>query len=357
LLIRGVQVTNFRNLEDTRFTFHDGLNWYLGGNGQGKTNLIESVYFGLTGKSFRTANVRDLMRDRGKTLSVGVDCERKGNRLHLEVELGASGCIRKLGGKTASLKDFLRSGGVLAFTARTKDLVEGSPEDRRRFLDQMISHLDINYLALLGKYRRSLNQLRQILLRGGDLGTYLGFKHGAVSVAKAIVARRMSFLQSIRDSAGAIHREIFNQDENLFFVYQIRNCDDFENYEKKMMDVSASELLNRRNLMGPHLDDLVIKYKNNKARHFASSGQVRGIVLSLQLAVRKACLAERGFNLVFLLDDIDAELDAERLDRLLLYLRGAGQSLLTTSKYGIIDTAKGHIFRVQAGRISPERNI
>ena len=121
------------------------------------------------------------------------------------------------------------------------------------------------------------------------------------------------------------------------------------------MDVSAQELLLGRGMAGPHLDDLEIRFKDNRARNYASSGQVRAIVLSLKLAVRELIFQEKKVVPLLLLDDIDAELDTERLGRLLEYLEGSGQTLITTSKYGIISGRNAAVFLVQAGRISSER--
>lgn len=350
-----IQLCNFRNLQDTSLSLISGTNWFAGQNGQGKTNLIEALYFGLSGKSFRTNQIRDLARNAQEPVSVDIDGVRNGKRIHLSVHLGNQGCVRKISGKAVGIPEFLASAGVMAFTAIAKQFVEGSPEFRRKFIDQMICLMDVDYLKLLSRYRRIVSQCREVLRKGGDRRVYQSFKMGAVPLARNIVQKRVDFLHDISESTDQILQEVLGGSPDLSFVYHIRNCRELNQYEKKMADVSIQEVLHRRQLMGPQLDDVQIQLKSRNARNFASSGQVRAIVLSLLLSTRKACLQKRNYLPILLLDDIDAELDLGRLERLLIHLRGGGQALLTTSKYGIIPEAERHIFHVHAGRISSER--
>lgn len=327
---------NFRNLADGTLSFQNGLNGLVGANGQGKTNCLEALYFAMTSKSFRVHQLADLACDPKQDLSAGVLVQKGISQLRYTVAVKDGRSTRLLGGKTCKTLDFFRQAAVIAFTARDKNLVEGSPDDRRRFLDRLIAYLEPEHMLRLSKYRKIHNQCRHILKRERNLAVYRGFKQQLVPIATEIATKRCQFLESIRERTLSLYGEIFSQSEQPFFRYRLRNCDHLEQLPRKLMDVCAQELLHGRSLVGPHLDDLGIRLQDKKAKPYASSGQIRSIVLSLKLAVRETYYARFGHYPIFLLDDIDAELDIGRLSTLFNFLQDRGQTMVSTSKYGII---------------------
>ena len=353
--IKELQTDNFRNLVDGQVQFEPGLNWLYGPNGHGKTNCLESAYLSLTGKSFRTPSARDLLRVDGKECSLVSKVVKGTTTWEYGVRLGKGKTTRLLGGKVCKSLDFFKSASIMAFTARAKNMVDGVPDDRRRFIDRMIACTEPQYMILLSKYRKIMSQLRPVLLQRGDLGVYRGFKAILAPVSRAIVDRRMGFIDQIKDEAGAIFTDVFQGQGKLRLAYKIRNVPKLEFYEKHLLDICAQEMLHRKSLSGPHLDDLEIVVEDHAARHFASSGQVRAIVLATKLAVREVYFRKFGYYPVLLLDDIDAELDPVRLGGLLSFLSKRGQCLISTSKYGTIGAhLEGCVYVVEAGRISPK---
>ncbi|CAM2067223.1 DNA replication and repair protein RecF [Sulfidibacter corallicola] len=353
-----MEVENFRNLEDGVITFEPKLNWLVGPNGQGKTNCLEGVYFVLTTKSFRTNRNSDLTGSAKQGSGLKGELIKEGARYVFSVNIVPGKTQRWLGEKACKPLDFFEIGSVISFTARNKALVEGQPDDRRRFLDRMIASLEPKHIMTLAKYRRIRGQLKKIMMSSKDLRVYRGFKSTACRSAMEIVHKRIAFLESIRSRCLEIHRDVFDGEADLYFDYRVRNCAELSHYENRMMELSAQELLYGRSMIGPHLDDIDIRFIGNKARHFASSGQVRSIVLSMKLAVRETYHEKYGSYPIMILDDIDAELDSERLSRLLNYLDTRGQTLISTSKYGTIQgRLQDHVCMVHAGCISPERKI
>lgn len=274
------------------------------------------------------------------------------------IRLGKGKTTRLLGGKVSKSLDFFKASSIIAFTARAKNMVEGSPDDRRRFIDRMIACNEPQYMVLLSKYRKILGQLRQVLHKRGDLGVYKGFKTILAPVARAIVEKRMGFLEEIKGEAGEFFRDVFAGAGELHLTYKVRNVPDLNYYERSLMEVCAQELLHGKSLSGPHLDDLQIMVEDHAARRFASSGQVRAIVLATKLAVRETYFRRFGFYPVLLLDDIDAELDPKRLNGLLSFLSKRGQCLISTSKYATIRAhLEGCVYVVDAGRISLQGRV
>ncbi len=356
--IKELQAKGFRNLEEGRLTLQPGLNWLHGGNGQGKTNYLEAAYFSLTGKSFRTKNAAELIMRGASECAISARVVKGVNTWEYGVRFGQGKTTRLLGGKACASLDFFKSSSIIAFTARSKNLVEGSPDDRRRFIDRMIACTEPEYMMLLSKYRKILSQLRPVLLKRGDLGVYRGFKSILAPVGRAIVEKRRGFLENVRGQAGELYRDVFQGSGALELTYKTRNVPDLAHYEQQMMQVSAQELLHGKSLVGPHLDDLEISLRDVAARRYASSGQVRAVVLSTKMAVRDRYFQRFGYHPIFLLDDIDAELDPDRLRALLSYLSTRGQCLISTSKYDTIGAnLEGAVYVVDAGRISPQGRV
>lgn len=355
LWIKELETVNFRNIIDSRIQFGSGLNWLYGSNGQGKTNCLEAIYFSMTGKSFRTHLNREVLCNRKMGGRLRARVVKVGGTWEFGIEFAGGKATRLLDGKPCKSLDFFKSGAVIAFTARAKNLVNGTPQDRRQFLDSMIACMEPEFILLLGRYRKIRNQVRQSLHSRVELAVYRGFKKILCPVAFAIVCKRHSFLEQVAQEACEIYGRVFQGEGELMLLYKLSNGQLGKNYENHMMEISARELLYGKSMMGPHLDDLDIKIKEHKARRFASSGQVRAIVLSTQLAVREAYFRRFGHYPLMLLDDIDAELDSQRLDGLLSYLLGRGQTLISTSK---CDTMRphleDHLYAVEAGRISPK---
>jgi len=355
LWIRRCESLNFRNLSDGPIAFHNGINWFCGDNGQGKTNLLELVYYGLTSKSFRANRGTELVRDTKAPMSVRAEIVKDERVTRFGVTLEKGTTTRYLSGKVCKSMAFFEAAAAIAFTARSKLLIEGSPEDRRRALDRMIAYLEPEHVVTMARYRRSLGQLRKAL-QARDLTMYRGFKSVLVPVALKIVERRRHFLEHVRERASTLFRDLFSGDGALCLDYLQRGRREGAELDKRMMDVCAQEILQGRMLIGPHLDDLEITLASERAKRRASSGQIRAIVLSLEIAVRESYKNRRGHRPILLLDDIDAELDPRRLDNLITYLSGRGQTLISTSKYATMKPERGsRIFEVNAGRISPLR--
>lgn len=355
--ISSCEARNFRNLASDEISYHPGLNWLFGPNGQGKTNALEMIYFALTSKSFRVSRASEMLCDPKAEGHVKAIINKGKEKLPFGVSVVNGSTTRYLRNKACKSPEFFRSAAVISFTARSKNLVEGAPEDRRRFIDRMVAYENPDHVLALARYRKGLTQLKQALLKSGNLGVYRGFKQTVLPAARRVADSRMQFLESVRDRANHFFRTIFEGDGDLQVVYKQRNVARPDDLEKRMMDVCAQEILHRRTMAGPHLDDLDIFIRDARARKRASSGQVRAVVLSLELAVRESYKNRLGYHPILLLDDIDAELDPQRLHNLLSYLSGRGQTLSTTSKYGTIEPFQdGSVFEVTAGRISPIRN-
>ncbi len=353
--IQSCEAVNFRNLTEDRVHFESGLNWLYGANGQGKTNCLEMIYFALTSKSFRASRASDLLCDKALDGRAHAEVKRQNRSISFAVTVSKGKTTRYLAGKTCKSTAFFQSAAAISFTSRSKNLVEGSPSDRRLFMDRMIAYIDPEHMLTLARYRKTHNQLKQILYRSKNLAVYRSFKSALVPIALKLVERRLTFLDSISRDVTEIYAGVFSGVGKLHFAYKQKGVSSYRDLGKRMMDVCAQEILHGKSLVGPHLDDLEINVEQNRAKHRASSGQVRAIVLSMKIAVRESYKNRLNSYPILLLDDIDAELDSQRLAGLIKFLSGRGQTIITTSKYATIgESPEGSVFEVSAGRISPK---
>ena len=222
MYLEQLEVSNFRNLVDGAVVFEKGINWLVGENGQGKTNCLEAAYFGLTGKSFRTGKLKELIRDQKQNTGVSGKLHRGTSVILTGLKIEGGKSKRFLGGKPVKTLDFLKAGLPIAFTGRSKMLVEGSPEDRRRFIDHMICYGNPDHLITLGRYRKILNQLKGILHKNKNLQLYQSFKRTALPVARKLVDTRIEFLENIENRSLELFHQIFKGEGELFFAYQMK---------------------------------------------------------------------------------------------------------------------------------------
>lgn len=331
------------------------VQWLVGSNGQGKTNFLEAVYLLLTTKSFRTATVRDVIGEGDSKAVLDGALERQGRTRRLHMTVGKGIEQRRLDGKNAGALEYLAQSCVIAFTARSKEIIQGPPETRRLFVDRHVAHFDKQHIVDLGRHRKNLQQLRRVVQGHGDLMTYRSFKQASINVAERIVKRRMEYLASWKEKATEIFGAVFGYSASLQVRYRIRN-EGKEAYGQRMMALCAAEMLHRRMLMGPQLDDLEIVCEAMAMRQTGSSGQVRAGVLSLKLAIAEMYRRKTGTWPVLILDDVDAELDNRRISSLLGFVSQRGQTLISTSKYGTIKAYPGGaVFLLKGGNVIPER--
>ena len=191
--IKTIQCDHFRNLSHEPLELTEGIHWFHGNNGQGKTNLLEAIYFALTSKSFRTHKMSDLLCNQEKDFSIATHLIKGNQELPLRVKYTKGKVQRQLGTKTMSAFDYFQLGSVMAFTVRSKKLIDGTPSERRLFADRMLAYFDPQHVYDLGSYRKILGQVKRILRTSKDLNYYRSFKRNLATLAKRITAKRQQF--------------------------------------------------------------------------------------------------------------------------------------------------------------------
>jgi len=342
MIIESLAVNNFRNLSGS-ITWGPGLNILYGNNGQGKTNWLEAIHTLSRTKSFRTQRLQEAIRFGQDSafiegqVSTGVDVHR-----NLRISLRENTKSIWVNEKREQLARYLGLLQVFAFTADQLEVVRGMPEARRHFIDRGVASLRPAYIRTVADYNKVIKQKNRILqdasereLRLEEVENLVGpWNEQLATLGTAIHSARVEYTERLN---GALERSLFEPAElQIRYASSLETRGDINDYEtllrERLQLRLPAEIASGRALIGPHRDDLAIHLAGREMRVFGSSGQQRSALLLLDLAAISVYNSWHQDYPVFLVDDVDAELDEKRIRRLLEYLEGRTQTFITTSK-------------------------
>lgn len=363
-----LSLQDFRNLEQVELTPSARATIAVGSNGQGKTNLLEGVYFLATLKPLRASRLSELVR-------FGVERARVTGRFVLggaerEISVEISEGIRQAfvdGKKAQSLEEYFGGVAVVAFTPDDLQILKGGPEGRRQFLDRAVFNRFPAYLRETRAYARALKG-RNRLLKDRVAAAYLeSWDQSLATSGSRLWTRRRALVAELGPRAVQAFAAIGRTADPPSYSYRPAHLDtDFRSLDEAALSRALYELLvlrRERDLergftsVGPHADDVEIRLGERLARTFASQGQQRALVLGWKIAEIENLAAALGFLPLLLLDDVSSELDPERNAYLMGYLAQSGaQVFLTTTDAGLVRAAAGADslwYRVLAGAVQP----
>ncbi len=363
MLLAAIEATNFRNLSG-KIEWGPRLNIIYGNNGQGKTNWLEAIYLLARTKSFRTQRLQEAIRFneeiavvRGK-VTTGLDLERD-----LQVSLHDNSKTIFVNSKRETLARYLTQLQVFSFTAADLDVVRGMPEARRRFLDRGISSLRPAYLRTISDYNKVIKQKNRVLQLANENELGPGRVEDLLAPWNEQLIRLGVLIHQSREEYVAglnatLERQLFERREvTTRYVSSLENKGDLSNYESLLRSRialrMAAEVAAGHSLVGPHRDDLEIHLDGREIRIYGSSGQQRSALLLLDLAAISLYNSGSNDHPVFLIDDVDAELDEGRISHLLEYLENRTQTFITTSKRSHVEKffSRASVFEIEDGMV------
>jgi len=365
MYIESLVLNNFRNYEDQEAEFSPGLNLITGDNGQGKTNLMEAVYYLAAASSFHTHKDADIiMFDRPRAIAEGVYA-RNGERLTLRGEICREGARRLSvnGVRKKKISEFAGHVSAVVFTPGDLEMIKSGAAVRRAFMDGAISQLRPRYAGILAEYNRHLAQKTRILKDAGLnpslLHTLDVFNHGMAVCGARLIRYRRSYSLGLERHAAEIYSRISGGRERMSVAYKTIDetgaQDSAEELFHRLLSVFNSgkqtEMTAAACLYGPHKDDLVVQIDGRQARAFASQGQARTAALALKLAERDMFHEDAGDYPILLLDDVLSELDGARRGYVLGRIE-QGQVFITSCDAAAPVIHAGRVFYVQSGRIT-----
>ncbi|HEX5034187.1 MAG TPA: DNA replication/repair protein RecF [bacterium] len=358
MAIQALTIRRFRNLEDQNFLPSAGLNVLEGDNAQGKTNLLEAIYYLANGKSFRAAELPNLIRFDSASAELSACWEQEGLDYRLEVQLRPEGRELKFQGKPivrlAPVQSSLR---VLVFTPDSSQLFRLAPLSRRRYFDHAIAVQSPSYASALSRYQRVLRQRNHLLESGAPSHLLEPFDRQWAETAAELLSERRAYLERLLPIWKKRWRALSGEDWRLSAAWAgpvaESRIGDPEALLEALTEVGAEERRQGRSLLGPQREDLVLALEDHPVREAASQGQQRMLVIGLKLAEADLFRENSRRAPVFLLDDLGSELD-ERHRRLLLESLGEieAQTFLTSAQSGAYAALHARNFRVESGRIS-----
>jgi DNA replication and repair protein RecF len=366
-----LKLHNFRNYVNLKLTFTHNINIFLGCNAQGKTNILEAIYFSAMGRSHRTSMDNELVMWQQPSCSINIGFSRMGveNELHFQLKPVNTRCVKEIvyNGHPIKPRDLMGSLNVVLFSPEDLLLIKGMPVARRHFLDLEISQASSAYYQQLLKYNRVLaqrnNLLKKIRERREKSNLLEAWDEQLAQLAAVIIMKRLTAVKKLTMLANLMHRKITASKENLVVQYEIHNLDDEEALtesgklqqviQHKLLSLRDNDILRGSTSFGPHRDDLVLTVNGINLRNFGSQGQQRTGVLALKLAELEFIKSETGDYPVLLLDDVMSELDEERRTQLLYFIKDRIQTFITaTDEKYFPEIKQGKYYYVNNGQVA-----
>lgn len=368
---RQIELQDFRNIETATVSFSPGVNLLYGDNAQGKTNLLEGLYYTALGKTFRAGHDGELIRFGREAASVrNVFCEegRADHTLTFRMMQGRGGrIVERNGVRARSMSEVVGDFRVVLFCPSHLSVVQGAPEDRREFLNVAISQLRPVYVTALKKYNRALKERNALLRRAQETGsrpddTVDLWSEQLAAACADIAARRADYLLRLDERMKQCFSDMTDGRELPGVGYQnslglpaaeMLSAEEIcPLYYKKLTENLAREVGAGSTLYGVHRDDISLLLNDRPARLYASQGQQRSLALAMKLAEGSISGEDMGGELpVFLFDDVLSELDSRRRGYLLKELTGR-QVIMTSCEDISRDVAGEEVkaIRVENGR-------
>ncbi|HBL31936.1 MAG TPA: hypothetical protein DD490_34370 [Acidobacteria bacterium] len=348
-----LSTTHFRNLEPLKWGPGPGSHLLLGGNGAGKTSVLEALYVVATTRSFRTSRLEDCLRHGASTFHVEAEVETD-HRAGLEVRWVDGKRVRFLNGKASSLAEHLAVLPVVAWTWAEGDVLVGAPSARRRFLDRGLVGSRAATLEILNRYREALTHKRQLLLQGGD-GLEV-WNHLLAAAAAEVIRLRHAYVERLREALVHVVAQSGLSFPPIEARYRPSPANGLEGVEAIALHLEKAEERERRRqlpLVGPHRDELEILWGGHDVRRVASAGERKALSLLL-LAAHGRALEAAGTHPVYLLDDADAELSPQTHAAVWRVFQGVEQVIATSNRPQVWLTLEvGRAWEMEKGRLRP----
>lgn len=327
MIIKSLELENFRNYGTLSMNFDSGTNILYGDNAQGKTNILEAIYLSATTKSHKGSKDKDIVNFNEDEAHIRTYVIKDGleNRVDMHLRKNKSKGIAINGQKIKKAADLLGLLNVVLFSPEDLSIIKDGPAQRRRFVDMELCQLDQSYLYNLNNYNKIVNQrnklLKDLTFHPGLQDTLFVWDSQLVAYGSKIIDRRIDFVKQLNEIIYEIHNKLSGGKEELRICYEPDVSS--QDYEKVLINGQDRDIRLKQTSTGPHRDDfsfMVRKMGKNEEidiRKFGSQGQQRTAALSLKLSEIELVKKITKDTPLLLLDDVLSELDSNRQNYLL----------------------------------------
>ena len=357
MIIKSLELADFRNYDSLHIDFSSGTNILYGDNAQGKTNILEAIYLSATTKSHKGSKDRDIVNFHKEESHIRTYLEKDGIEIRVEMHLRKSKSkgIAIDGQKIKKAAELLGLLNVVFFSPEDLNIIKNGPAERRRFVDMELCQLDQFYLYNLNHYNRIVNQrnklLKDMYFNPSLRDTLNIWDSQLISFGSKIIERRKLFAEQLNEIILDIHKRLSGGKEELLIRYEPDVL--IEDYEKMLSVNQERDIRLKQTVTGPHRDDFSFIVGDIDIRKFGSQGQQRTAALSLKLSEIELVKKMTKENPVLLLDDVLSELDSSRQNYLLSTI-GDIQTIITCT--GLDEFVNNRfeidrVFHIENGRI------
>ncbi|MBS3943635.1 MAG: DNA replication/repair protein RecF [Dethiobacter sp.] len=371
MFLTQLHLTNFRNYINQDVFFNNRINIFEGANGQGKTNLLEAIYYLAVSHSFRTIHDYELVYWNGSGFFLKGTLKKKNNIDTVQIGYQAStkNTKIKVNGSLMKRGDFIYQVPIVAFSPDDILIIKEGPAIRRRYINLEGSRLKPAYYHLLKDYHRVLQHRNRLLKENRfnsiDRSIFEPWDRALVLLGSKIIKQRIALLRALEKQAQDFFIQMTNHNEKLTlnYVSNIEFDKDSDGIEQAFSDHlkkgSTEEIRRGCTVFGPHLDDFTIMINDYDAKRYSSQGQQRTAALALRMAEVELFYLSSRERPIVLFDDVFSELDPKRREQLINFLlQREGQSFITTAvpieDYDF-QKEKVNIFFVDEGKVYDER--
>ena len=313
MYIKKLYIKNFRKYREQKIEFNESANVFYGSNAQGKTNILEALYFGAIGRSFRTYKESELIKLNHEYSNIIITYEKNNRENTIEINLNKkeSKQIKLNGVKINKNSELVGNINLVIFSPDDITILKQGPALRRKFLDILISQLKPKYLHELSEYNKILDN-RNAMLKSKKIETIDIWNQQLADKMLVINQYRREYISKLQEKLINIHPTLTNNQEEIKIIYKT-NFKDKESFLELLKRNEQNDFFKGYTTEGAHREDFEILINDKSLNMYGSQGQHRTAILALKIAELNIIKEEIGENPILLLDDVTSELDHQRV--------------------------------------------
>lgn len=354
MYIKKIKLKNFRNYVEQEINLEKSTNLFYGDNAQGKTNILEAVFLGAIGKSFRARKEKELINLEKSNALIEIEYKKVDREGIVKIEISEKKCIYINGVKQTKISELLGNINVVMFSPDNIEILKSGPSARRKFLDIMISQLRPKYVYALNLYNKTLEQRNNYMkqIKVGESNPHLIeiWDNKLAEYSQNVYNYRNEFIEKLKKKIVEIHKQITDGKEEIKIKY-ISDCENMEKYLDDLQKNFNFDLQRGYTTKGVHRDDFFVFINGKQVNVYGSQGQNRTTILSLKLAELQVIYDEIGEYPVLLLDDFMSELDKNRRNNFVDNIRDIQVLITCTDKFNIEEKIDNKVFLVKNGKV------
>ena len=359
MFVSHLSLTDFRSYSNLELSFKPGQNIFIGENGEGKTNIIESLMYLALLSSHRISSDQPLVKLGAERAYVRARVESEERNTLMELEINASKANRAKVNQNPvrSQKELLGIVKCICFSPEDLDLVRGDPSERRSFLDQLLIQRSPRLAGVISDYERALKQRNSLLKSRAPQSSLTPWDEHLANFGGGVIAGRLKLISEIEPLFQNAYKNLSEKKvAKLGYKSSVvnANTNKDENRERiltTITEISGQERERGISLIGPHRDDLLLNLGDHPVKGYASHGESWSIALALRLASYQLFIND-GDKPILILDDVFSELDEDRREKLINISQSAEQTFITVAvENDLPPSIKGAKFKVTSGKV------